>query len=61
MSVPGVPQFVLALPFYGLYDYCVLKAPMPRGGWTTCHILPPDTIVKHVECVGNHQMILTKR
>jgi hypothetical protein len=56
-----VTQSTIVIPFYGLYDYCVLKTPMPSNQWTTCHILPASTIVTHVECFANHQMIFKKR
>jgi len=61
MSPATLTPSTISIPFSGLYDYCVLKTPMPSNRWTTCHILPADTIVQHVECLGNHQMVLTKR
>jgi len=61
-TIPAtVTRSTILIPFYGLYDYCVLKTPMPSNQWTTCHILPANTIVSHVECFANHQMIFKKR
>jgi hypothetical protein len=62
VTVPTLAPSSVSFPFDGLYDYCVLKSPMPSNQWTTCHILPADLIVKHVECVAkNHQLTLTRR
>jgi hypothetical protein len=62
VTVPTLAPSTVSFPFSGLYDYCVLKSPMPSNQWTTCHILPPDLIVKHVECLANnHQLTLTRR
>ncbi len=61
VSVPSLAPSTVSFPFDGLYDYCVLKSPMPSNHWTTCYILPADLIVKHVECVSkNHQLTLTR-
>ena len=62
VPVPTLAPSTVSFPFSGLYDYCVLTSPMPSNHWTTCHILPADLIVKHIECVANnHQLTLTRR
>lgn len=62
VALPTLAPSTVSFPFSGLYDYCVLKSPMPGNRWTTCHILPADLIVTHVECVAqNHQLTLTRR
>ena len=62
VTVPTLAPSTVSFPFSGLYDYCVLKSPMPSNRWTTCYILPADLIVTHVQCVAdNHQLTLTRR